>query len=284
MFKLALNAGHGMNTAGKRCMKTIDPKETREWVLNSRICSKIEALLSEYNGIEVRRMDDTTGVADYSIIQRTNTANVFGADLYLAIHHNAGINGGTGGGIEAYTYLTVNQTTKDWQTALYNALIAHTNLKGNRAQPMKTADFGECRQTKMPAVLLECGFMDSTADTPIILTEDFANKVAAACVEVIVSKARLTKKQSAAPVVPTAPAVPVAAPAPVAAAPSGLKVGDTVRMTKNAPIYGTNKKFAAFVYGIVLHVRAVSGDRITVSTVKTGPVTGNVDKKYLTKV
>ena len=197
MFKLALNAGHGLHTAGKRCMKTIDPNETREWSLNSRICGKIEALLAGYDGIMVRRMDDVTGATDRSITERTNAANSFGADFYLAVHHNAGIGGGTGGGIEAYTYLTVDQTTRDWQLSLYSALIAHTGLRGNRSQPIRTADLGECRQTRMPAVLLECGFMDSTADTPIILTDQFAQSVATACVEVIAARAGLTKKPSA---------------------------------------------------------------------------------------
>ena len=47
----------------------------------------------------------------------------------------------------------------------------------------------------MPAVLLECGFMDSTTDTPIILTEDYADKVATACVEVLAEKGGLTLKK-----------------------------------------------------------------------------------------
>ena len=28
MYKIALNAGHGLNTAGKRCWKELDPNET----------------------------------------------------------------------------------------------------------------------------------------------------------------------------------------------------------------------------------------------------------------
>ena len=41
MFKIAIDAGHGLYTAGKRCLKSIDPNETREWVLNSRIAGKV---------------------------------------------------------------------------------------------------------------------------------------------------------------------------------------------------------------------------------------------------
>lgn len=60
MFKIALDAGHGRYTSGKRCLKAIDSNETREWVLNSRICDKIETLLKQYDGYEVLRVDDVT--------------------------------------------------------------------------------------------------------------------------------------------------------------------------------------------------------------------------------
>lgn len=195
MFKLALNAGHGINTAGKRCMKIIDPNETREWVLNSRICNKIEQKLSAYEGIEILRTDDVTGAVDKTIATRAKSANSFGADLYLSIHHNAGINGGAGGGIMAFTYLSVDNTTLEWQTELYHAAIKYTGLKGNRSTPLAKQDLGECRQTSMPAILMECGFMDSTTDTPIILTENYAEKIASAFLEVISRKAGLKVKQ-----------------------------------------------------------------------------------------
>lgn len=196
MFKLALNAGHGANTAGKRCLKSIDKNETREWVLNNRICCKIENILSQYDGIEVKRMDDTTGQVDKMISTRAKSANLFKADLYLSIHHNAGINGGSGGGIVAYTYLNVDETTTNWQRLFYNAAVNATGLKGNRASPLSKADFGECRMTSMPAILMECGFMDSTADTPIILTEQFADKISSALAGVIIDKCKLTSKNS----------------------------------------------------------------------------------------
>ncbi len=184
-MKIALNAGHGYNTSGKRCLKSIDKNETREYVLNKRICDKIESSLKQYKNIEVLRIDDGT---ELSITARTNKANKWGADFYLAIHHNAGINGGSGGGIEAYTYTKVDAKTKEWQKTLYEETVGKTGLKGNRSNPLREADLGECRQSKMPAVLLECGFMDSTVDTPIILSEDFANKIAGAIVKVIVEK------------------------------------------------------------------------------------------------
>ena len=63
-----------------------------------------------------------------------------------------------------------------------------------------------------------------------------------------------------------------------------LKVGDTVKMKEGAPVYNSTKKFQSWVYNATLYVRQINGDRIVVSTLKTGDVTGAVDRKYLTKV
>lgn len=195
MFKLALDAGHGYNTAGKRCDVKIDPKQTREWTLNARICDNIEELLKAYEGYEVLRVDDVTGKTDVPMATRTANANKFKADLYLSIHHNAGINGGSGGGIVVFTWNNPDEQLKEWQKMFYDALIRETGLKGNRAQPLAKENFNVLVNTNMQAILIEHGFMDSTTDVPIILSEDFANKVAKAHVETIAKIGGLTKKK-----------------------------------------------------------------------------------------
>lgn len=65
---------------------------------------------------------------------------------------------------------------------------------------------------------------------------------------------------------------------------SALKVGDKVKMSSDAVQYGKKAKFASFVYNATLYVREMNGNRIVVSTLKTGAVTGAVHKKYLTKI
>ena len=194
MFKIALTAGHYKYTAGKRCLKKLDKNETREWVLNDRIADKIEERLAEYQGYSLLRTDDTTGETAIELEDRIAAANRFEADVYISIHHNAGIAGGNGGGIVAYTYTKVGEATKEWQRELYEALIAATGLKGNRAQPLATANLAECRDTAMPAVLLELGFMDSATDVPVILSEDYAEACAEAIVSVLVRRGGLVQK------------------------------------------------------------------------------------------
>ena len=193
-FKIALTAGHYMGTSGKRCLKKLDPNETREWWLNDRIADKIENLLQDYTGWELLRTDDTTGKKDVSLSKRTKAANNFKADFYLSIHHNAGIKGGEGGGIVAYVYTNAKAASIEWQKALYKALIDATWLKGNRSNPTPKANLHEVRETNMPAVLLELGFMDSSTDVPIILTDDYANRCAEAIVKVLAERGKLTKK------------------------------------------------------------------------------------------
>jgi len=197
-YKFALDAGHCLSTPGKRCLKKLDPNQTREWVLNDRICDKVEILLQSYTGWEMIRLDDTTGKKDISTVNRAKAANNFGAaDLY-SVHHNAGIEGGKGGGIVVYVKAKADAETVALQKALYNQLIVKTGLKGNRSNPTPKSNVSNVlTKSKMTAVLMELGFMDSQTDVPVILTEAYADQCAAAIVEVIVARGKLQKKAAA---------------------------------------------------------------------------------------
>ena len=194
VFKLALDAGHFRGEAGRRIPKNFDPGETREWTLNSRIVERMTALLRCYNGIEILRVDDPSGEVEVSLEDRVKAANKWGADFYLSIHHNAGINGGNGGGIVSYAYTKAQAASLEWRDELYDALVAHTGLKGNRATPKTTANHYVTRYTNCPATLLELGFMDSRVDSAVILTDDYAQRCAEAIVKVMVQREGLTGK------------------------------------------------------------------------------------------
>lgn len=193
MFKIALDAGHGYYTPGKRCLRSIDANETREWWLNDRICDKVEVKLKVYGGYSLLRVDDTSGKKDIPLEDRVRKANEFGADIYLSVHHNAGVSGGSGGGIISIAYTKASAKSKEYQKLIYDDLIKHTGLKGNRSTPLPLQNLFVCRETTMPAVLVECGFMDSTTDVPIILTESFAERCANALVESLAEIGKLTK-------------------------------------------------------------------------------------------
>ena len=64
----------------------------------------------------------------------------------------------------------------------------------------------------------------------------------------------------------------------------GIKIGDKVKLTADATVYGQTKKFSSWVYRCTLFVRDIQDARIIVSTLRTGAITGAVDIKYLKKV
>lgn len=196
---IAIDAGHGLTTSGKRCMKALDPNETREWWLNNRIADRLEVLLANYD-CKIIRVDDTTGAKDISLANRVAKANNGNADVYISIHHNAGANGRTAGGTEVYYYSSKPERPKQ-ATALYNALINYTGLKGDRATPVKKHAYYVVKNTKMPAFLIENGYMDSKIDIPVILTSGHAEKTAMAILRFLVEQFGL--KQVETPEAPT---------------------------------------------------------------------------------
>lgn len=199
MLKIVIDAGHGLHTKGKRCMKKLDASETREWTLNNRIADRLEKHLKAYD-CEVLRVDDTTGYTDVELATRTTKSNKWKADVYLSIHHNAGINGGSGGGIVVY-YYSSKQERKTQAHDLYNHLLVNTRLRGNRSEIVIKKDFYVLKNTNAPAFLIENGFMDSKTDVPIILSEGHANATVDAILGWLQSSFKLTKKASSETVV-----------------------------------------------------------------------------------
>ena len=129
-------------------------------------------------GHEIMRVDDRDGSTDVDLADRVNKANAWDADYYDSIHHNAGINGGTGGGTIVYVYPgTAGKTTKT-QEAIYKNAIIRAGLKGNRTDGTVTENYYVLRKTSMPASLTECGFMDSSTDINYILNPEWSKKIA----------------------------------------------------------------------------------------------------------
>jgi len=194
-FKIAWDAGHYLKTPGKRCLKKLDPNETREWVINDRVLRYADEAAQQYENVETMRVDDPTGKKDVSLKNRCKAANSWGADVYHSFHHNAGINGGSGGGIVVFSY---KEGTKgaEYRDEIYSACLEAGGLKGNRAEPVQAYGFYVLKHTDMPAVLTEYGFMDSKVDVPVILTEAYAKAMGYATMEAIAKVAGLRKKNT----------------------------------------------------------------------------------------
>lgn len=199
MFKIAYCAGHYIGTAGKRLPKELDNNETREWVLNDRIADHFAKAAAEYEGVELLRTDDPTGKKFIDIPERAAEANQWGADIYIDMHHNAAGRIFSGGGVEAFSY-PGSASGKKYRDVIYAAIIAGGGIKGDRTDPCREVAYETLVKTKMTAVLVEYGYMDSKVDAPIILDDQYSKKVAYATMEGIAKVAGLKKVQKAEPV------------------------------------------------------------------------------------
>ena len=156
MVKVAIDAGHGINTAGKRT-----PSGEREWTFNNKVVKAIIDRLNDYQDVQITRLDDPSGKRDVPLKERTDKANKFNADILISCHHNA--NTGKWGawtGTETYHYPNSTNGRKLAQSIHPVVVKAY----GLRDRGIKSANFHMLRESKMPAILIEGGFMDSTID------------------------------------------------------------------------------------------------------------------------
>ena len=206
-FKIAYGAGHYLETPGKRLPSSLDKSQTREWVLNDRVARYFAEAASQYEDVELLRLDDPTGKSGVDLDERCDKANKWNADFYLSIHHNAGANNTSAGGLVVFSYPGSTLGAK-YRDAIYDACIANDGIRGNRSNPKTTANYYVLKYSHMPAVLIECGFMDSTIDYSIILDEEFSKKQGYGIMEGIAKIAGLKKTttSNATPVKPPVPA------------------------------------------------------------------------------
>jgi N-acetylmuramoyl-L-alanine amidase len=185
-IKIGLDAGHGLNTAGKQT-----PTNIKEWTLNDKVRDKVVDILSNYE-CEIIHLDGNEGKIDESLAERLKKYQEAEVDVMVSIHHNAFTgfwNKATG--VEVYT--DKNPTIEDTQLAetIYTKLVNYTGLKG---RGIKKANFYVINQNKIPAVLIEGGFMDGEKDYPIITSDVGQDAYARAVAEGLIEFLKLKKK------------------------------------------------------------------------------------------
>ncbi|MFL2132987.1 N-acetylmuramoyl-L-alanine amidase [Desemzia sp. FAM 23990] len=166
VFKIAADAGHaGFGvTPGKRT-----PAGEYEWNFNDQNVDAFVQEMSNYQDASVKVVSDPTGKRDVPLNERTDIANDWGADLYISFHHNANTGAwGTWTGTETYRF---NKDTANASKSLKLTQTAHkaaAQAYALRDRGVKRANFAVLRNTKMPATLIEGGYMDSTIDIKVL--------------------------------------------------------------------------------------------------------------------
>lgn len=184
--KVAIDAGHGLYTKGKRT-----PDDEREWSFNDKVVDATISELSKYD-VEILRTDDATGATDVSLPSRVNKANAFDADAFVSVHHNANTGEwGNWGGVETYTHNNSSSEAEKLAKDIHGRVVKAYGLKD---RGLKKANHAVTRGTKMPAILLEGGFMDSKTDIKKMRSDAVLKNVGVAVAEGIASFLNLKKK------------------------------------------------------------------------------------------
>jgi len=191
VMKFMLDAGHGYSTPGKR-----SPDGMREYEFSSAVANYARQLLVNYKNVTV--YFSHSDQEDVSLRERTDKANRLDVDIFVSIHANAYGSGGwnNAGGIETYVYPTKPPLAYELAQKIQRNLVLSTGLE-NRG--VKTADFHVLRETKMDAVLAECGFMTNQEEVKLLRSETYRKTVAEAIVKALVDQFKLQPISKAVP-------------------------------------------------------------------------------------
>lgn len=153
-FKVYIDPGHGGNDSG-----AVGVKNVLEKSIVLEVCKKITDILRN-RGAEVRmaRTDDTFKSLSY----RTSDANNWGADAFVSVHCNSADNKAAKG-LETFCYKFKYRKLAD---CVQNELLNDKLYTINRG--VKEGNLHVVRESKMPACLVELGFISNTEDTDLI--------------------------------------------------------------------------------------------------------------------
>lgn len=173
MIKLFLDAGHGGYDSGATGQGLLEKNVTLDMIL------RIDNLLrSSYPDVRTKLARDTDTYV--SLKERTDMANAWGADYFLSVHINAF--DGSASGYEDYIYsgLSSQGLTDRYREHIHNCVLARNHLHD---RGMKQANFHVLRESAMPAVLTENGFIDHPEDAALLADPQWRQAVALGHVE-----------------------------------------------------------------------------------------------------
>jgi N-acetylmuramoyl-L-alanine amidase len=157
---IAIDIGHNVSYNGGAVGIRIEDELTKE------VGTKVIKKLREQGYVVIETLPQTASSQLDSLQQRVEKANNANADLFASIHFNAG------GGQGSEVYIVANEDLSRAQKVLENIVSLGYANRG-----VKTADYYVIKNTKMPAMLIECAFVDSQADMQRYNAENIATSI-----------------------------------------------------------------------------------------------------------
>jgi N-acetylmuramoyl-L-alanine amidase len=174
---IVLDAGHGgvdMGACGRQGVREKD--------INLEVTVRLKELLEEAGAkVVLTRIDDSF----ISLYERPFFANYLFCNLFISIHTNFHSNFNING-IEVYYHSGRNDAKKLAEKVL-KGLVAKTKLN---SRGVKANDFCVTRETQMPSILVELGYLSNFQEESLLKTADFRIKAAEGIFEGIMEFSR----------------------------------------------------------------------------------------------
>lgn len=173
-MKIAIDDGHGMETAGKRTPAFSDGSVMRENEFNRAVVAYLhDELIRNGFSVVLTAPEDT----DTSLATRVQRANEAHADYFVSVHANAFGNGwNDANGVESFVYALHDAKTTGLARCIQHELVQETGLRDRGVKENPTLYV--LRKTTMPAVLCECGFMTNAAEAKLLKSDAYRKKCA----------------------------------------------------------------------------------------------------------
>ncbi|MBQ7901406.1 MAG: N-acetylmuramoyl-L-alanine amidase [Clostridia bacterium] len=151
--------------------------------LNLYIAQKIrDNLVSAGIKVVMTRDDDTyEGTENENLLARANLANNVNASLFLSVHNNSAVSPKATGTEVCYTPNSSGAygvTSMEFAQNILTPLVNATGLtnRGLSSRP----NLAVLKYTKMPAVLIECGFVTCETDRAVLMNKSKLDEIAKA--------------------------------------------------------------------------------------------------------
>ncbi|CAH0122209.1 hypothetical protein PAE9249_04756 [Paenibacillus sp. CECT 9249] len=163
-YVVVIDAGHGDHDPG-----AISVRKRNEKDFNLALALKVRDAFENDPDVQIMmtRSDDTF----VDLYDRAGYANSNDADLFVSIHANS-IDKPSVSGTEVY-YRTPQ--SEEFAKVMHRNVVRGAGLPDRN---VRTANFVVIRETTMPSVLLEIGYLTNTTDEALLFDEDFQKRVA----------------------------------------------------------------------------------------------------------
>ena len=175
-FCVIIDAGHGGSDGGTVSGKIIEKD------INLSVALKLKTILEDNNiKVVLTRSSDK----NISLAQRTSIANESNADFFISLHCNYYEDDAQIAGLECYYNSPDATESKAYAESIIHAVSLSNDVKTRYA---KTENYYVLRNTQIPAVLVEMGFLSNYSESQKLLSDDYQEILAQRMAEGIFNK------------------------------------------------------------------------------------------------